>query len=229
MPTASDEKKWLLRLPKELYDAWKVLARSQGVSSPALLHRVMRALLARQGTEVEDASADTSGSSGKLHLTLPKEVVEVARVSASRSGRSLSGWIGSLIRTASAEVQEQQPLYTGNDRRKQSVQLTEAETLAAKAQAKAEGYSLSAWLSTLIRARLRSRPIHTTTELEALSKSTLQLAALGRNLNSAVYRLQREDRWYAESVDLKALGESVTDVVHDMNALIDRAGERGRF
>jgi len=191
----------------------------------------MRAVLKKDGGSAGSGEDESEGASGKLSITLsPIELVSQVRAMAQREGRSISGWMAlaaqeRLGRGAAAVSSE----YVGSARKKLSVQLTDAEKAAALVQARSEGYSLSAWLSTLLRARLRSRPVFTTAELEALSKATLQLSVVGRNLNSAVYRLHREDRWYQASVDLAGLHSAVKSTADAMNAVIERAAERGRF
>lgn len=220
-----------VRLPKALYGEWAALAKRQRESAPNFLQRVMRAVLKRDGGSAGTPEDESEGTSGKLSITLsPAELVEQVRAAAQSEGRSISGWmaiaaqerLGKLSAPAATD-------YVGAVRKKVDVRLTEAEKMAAVAQATAEGYKLSPWLSALIRARLRSRPIFTVAELEGLSEATLQLAAVGRNLNSAVYRLQREDRWYGTSMELADLHRVVKVTTDAMNAVIERAAERGRF
>lgn len=217
-----------VRLPKGLYGEWSALAKRQGVTAPGLLQRVMGAVLKRDGGDEQPA---TEVGSGKLSITLkPAELVGQIREAAAAENRSLSNWIAAAAQSRLGSVVPARVAgYVGAGRKKTHVRLTEAETQAAIAQAKVEGYTLSPWLSALIRARLRARPILTVAELEALSEATLQLAAVGRNLNSAVYRLQREDRWYGTSKELADLYRVVKDTTDAMNAVIERAGERGTF
>lgn len=217
-----------VRLPKWLYGDWSALAKRQGVSAPGLLQRVMKAVLKREGAEEVPA---TEVESGKVSITItPAELVGQIRVAAAAESRSLSSWFAAAAqaRLGSREAGIA-PGYVGAGRKKTHVRLTEAETAAAIDQAKVEGYTLSPWLSALLRARLKARPVFTVTELEALSEATLQLAAIGRNLNSAVYRLQREDRWFGTSKELAELYRVVKDTTDAMNAVIERAGERGTF
>jgi hypothetical protein len=49
--------------------------------------------------------------------------------------------------------------------------------------ARADGISVNRWVVSLIRARLTRTPQLATAEIEALSRSTAALNALGRNLN----------------------------------------------
>lgn len=110
-----------------------------------------------------------------------------------------------------------------------SITLKPAEVQAAKDAAKKEGYTIAGWVAALLRARLKQQPILTSEELQALSAATLQLAAVGRNLNSAVYRLHREGRWVPAELRLKELADQVREVMQRANAVVDRATERGRF
>jgi hypothetical protein len=110
-----------------------------------------------------------------------------------------------------------------------SLTLRRGDREAVRQACRAEGHTLSGWLAALIRARLNAAPVLTAEELQALEAATLQLAAVGRNLNSAVYRLHREDRWFEEAARLSTLASAVKKVTARMNAVVERATERGQF
>lgn len=111
------------------------------------------------------------------------------------------------------------------------VTLTQAEHRAVKAAATTEGYSLSGWVASVVRARLVKRGIYTVAELEALSQATLQLSAIGRTLNSAVHGLHKQGLWQETTVQrqLKPLADQVSEVTNRMNAIISAAADRGRL
>ena len=111
------------------------------------------------------------------------------------------------------------------------ITLTLAEHRAVKAAAKQEGHSLTGWVAAVIRARLAKRAIYTAAELEALSQATLQLGAIGRNLNSAVHGLHKQGLWQETTVQrqLKPLANQIGEVTKRMNAIIEAAGERGEL
>lgn len=77
----------------------------------------------------------------------------------------------------------------------------EADRPELKAHAAAMGYSVTAWITALIRSKTRKAPVFARAEVEALMESTRALGAVGRNLNTVVHRLNREGRWYG-NVDL---------------------------
>lgn len=110
-----------------------------------------------------------------------------------------------------------------------SITLRKQEIEAVKAAAADEGHTTVGWIAGLLRARLKAQPVFTAAELEALSKATLQLSAVGRNLNSAVYRLHRDGRWLMEEKALALLGDQVRLVTERMNKVVDKASDRGRF
>lgn len=109
------------------------------------------------------------------------------------------------------------------------VRLTIAEKDAIRAAAKIEGHTMAGWVAGVIRARLRAQPIYTHAELEALSLATLQLQAIGRNLNSAIHRLHREGRWYEQAAQMKDVSTMISQVAARMNVIVDKANDRGRF
>lgn len=111
------------------------------------------------------------------------------------------------------------------------ITLTQAEHRAVKAAAKTEGHSLAGWTAGLIRARLAQREIYTIAELEALSRATLQIAAIGRNLNSALHGLHKQGLWQETTVQrqLKPLADQIGEVTKRMNAIVEAASERGQL
>lgn len=111
------------------------------------------------------------------------------------------------------------------------ITLTRAEHLAVKAAATTEGHSLAGWVAGVIRARLVQRAIYTVAELEALSHATLQIAAIGRNLNSALYGLHKQGLWQETAVQrqLQPLADQIREVTNRMNAIIEAASERGQL
>ncbi|WP_144422868.1 hypothetical protein [Xanthomonas arboricola] len=98
-----------------------------------------------------------------------------------------------------------------------------------KAHAAAMGYSVTAWITALIRSKTRKAPVFAMSEIEGLMESTRALGAVGRNLNTVVHRLNREGRWYG-NVDLyvsllaevKRLKSRVESVI---SSALDRAEE----
>jgi prophage antirepressor-like protein len=111
------------------------------------------------------------------------------------------------------------------------ITLTRVEHLAVKATAKKEGHSLAGWVASVIRARLAKRGIYTAAELEALSQATLQMSAIGRTLNSAVYALHKQGLWQETAVQrqLQPLADQVREVTNRMGAIIEAAADRSQL
>lgn len=91
------------------------------------------------------------------------------------------------------------------------------------------GGSRSGWVAALIRSRIAGAPLMTGAEIEALEKSTLQLAAIGRNLNAVVHRLHKEGQWYPDSADIQGLARKVGKHLRDHHRLTELAVVRGQF
>jgi uncharacterized protein (DUF1778 family) len=110
-----------------------------------------------------------------------------------------------------------------------SLRLNREDLAAVKDAAKVEGHSVTGWVGMVVRARLRSDPILTRNEVEALSLATMQMQAIGRNLNSAIHRLHVEGRWYEQAAQMKDVSTMIGRVSERMNAVVDKATDRGRF
>lgn len=81
--------------------------------------------------------------------------------------------------------------------------LREADREALREQAASTGYTITGWVTAVIRARVRKAPLLAVAEIEALIEANRQLAAVGRNLNTVVHQLHRTGRW-AGNLDLYA-------------------------
>lgn len=117
----------------------------------------------------------------------------------------------------------------GSRRGRLHVRLTSVEVEAVRAAAKVEGHTLAGWVAGVIRARLKAEPIYTKDEVEALSLATLQMQAIGRNLNSAIHRLHIEGRWYEQAAQMKDVSAMISAIADRMNAVVDKATDRSRF
>ncbi len=118
----------------------------------------------------------------------------------------------------------------GNGKRPSlSVRLFPAEIDQVKEAAAVEGHSIGGWLAGLIRARLKMAPIVTKPEVEALQQASLQLLAVGRNLNTAVRRLSQEERWTQQVTLLGHVLAEVRRVEASVQSLQQAAERRGQF
>lgn len=125
---------------------------------------------------------------------------------------------------------QQRTLDAGSGKRPSlSVRLFPEEIEQVKAAAAVEGHSIGGWLAALIRAKLKQSPIVTRDEVDALHKASLQLMAVGRNLNTAVRRLSQEERWTSQVTMLEHVLGEVRRVEASVHAIQKAAERRGSF
>ena len=94
--------------------------------------------------------------------------------------------VARLTGTASARAStpvEVEPHQPERPTRRKVVMLTPSESQLVEALALAEGFSVTRWLSALVRARLTGTGQYGQHELEVLATSNMQLLKIGRNLN----------------------------------------------
>ena len=89
--------------------------------------------------------------------------------------------IAALAQTSPPTVKCDVP--NSRERHRLSIRLSLPEYAALKSYAERDAISVNRWVVSMIRARLTRRPQPVTAELEALSRSTAALNAVGRNLN----------------------------------------------
>ena len=73
---------------------------------------------------------------------------------------------------------------------RREIRLTYAELHAAEALAAQEGFGLTRWIVSLVRARLGSGAQLGQQELELLARSNMQILAMGRNMNQIARALR---------------------------------------
>lgn len=78
------------------------------------------------------------------------------------------------------------------EKKRVSVRLQPRELAEVKVRAEAEGFSVPAWLVSLIRAQMTQDPQFGQRELELLAESNHQLLAIGRNLNQIARNLNAQ-------------------------------------
>ncbi|CAD7740876.1 hypothetical protein LMG31884_47000 (plasmid) [Xanthomonas hydrangeae] len=117
----------------------------------------------------------------------------------------------------------------GGKRPSLSIRLFLDEIEQVKQAAAVEGHSIGGWLAALIRAKLKQTPIVTTSEVDALHKTSLQLMAVGRNLNTAVRRLSQDERWTSQVTLMEHVLQEVRRVEASVNAIQQAAERRGSF
>ena len=110
-----------------------------------------------------------------------------------------------------------------------SIRLYLEEIAAVKKAAAIEGHSISGWLAALVRARLSAAPVHTHQEVAALQQAQLQLMALGRNLNTAVRRLNQEEKWMSQVKLMEAVSQQIRTVEREIQAIKKAGQRRGEF
>jgi hypothetical protein len=101
------------------------------------------------------------------------------------------------------------------------VHLTTSELAALKKMAGHEGYVPTKWLVAMLRTKLTGQPHVGQPELERLTRSNLQLLALGRNLNQIAKVLntspQNRDAFRVEVItELSRVIRSHTDKVSNV-------------
>lgn len=146
--------------------------------------------------------------------------LKVLQVLVMRQVLSLDGDVGLRQRTLTAD---------GGKRHSLSVRLFPKEIEQVKLAAAVEGHSIAGWLAGLIRAKLKQSPILTKDEVDALQKTSLQLMAVGRNLNTAVRRLSQEDHWVSQVTLMEHVLQEVRRVEASLHAIQQSAERRGAF
>lgn len=102
------------------------------------------------------------------------------------------------------------------------LRLTPSEDRAVCQMAELEGYSPQRWIVALIRARLTGAPEFNESEVQALVKSTTQVAAIGRNLNQIAKALNanpNEAKYFRVEV-ISEVSKLINEHLHRTSALI---------
>jgi hypothetical protein len=114
------------------------------------------------------------------------------------------------------------------DKRRVSVRLLPREMAEVQTRAEAEGFSVPAWIVSLIRAQMTQDPQFGQRELEALAESNHQLLAIGRNLNQIARHLNAQpeklDDYRPEVIEELAamVKEHTRKVAEAMQTTVDR-------
>lgn len=116
-----------------------------------------------------------------------------------------------------AEVEPHEP---ERPTKRKEIALTASELARVEAIAMAEGFSVSKWLSALVRARLTGSPQFGQQEFEQLDRSNMLLLRIGRNLNQVAKALNtspHERRVYRVELieELEAVIEKHTTLVSE--------------
>ena len=106
-------------------------------------------------------------------------------------------------------------------------QLTESERESIRTRTRYHGISRSRWMANVIRAALTREPQFCQDEIEALDRSTFQLAAIGRNLNQIARRLNEGQTHQTLEVEqVSDLREAIESHVEQVNLLVRACTER---
>lgn len=174
------------------------------------------------------------GMERNFHMPLPAELVDGWKKLAKARGltmRALQELVMRNVLGATAESPSppvEAPSEQG-DSRNLRLRLLPGEQRAVRAAAAEEGHTITGWITMLIRARLRSAPVLTQAELEALADASYQLMAVGRNLNSLLRRLHQDEKWSSQTQLMSALLNHVRKVEAQVNALQIAGERRGEF
>ncbi|MDI7776565.1 plasmid mobilization relaxosome protein MobC [Asticcacaulis sp. EMRT-3] len=113
---------------------------------------------------------------------------------------------------------------------RREIKLTPSEVRAIAAFAAAEGFSPGKWLIALIRARLTGSAQVGQAELEVLTRSNLQLQAIGRNLNQIARSLNvRGDSALYDIAQIEGLEGYIRDHTERVSAAITANIDRWRI
>lgn len=169
-----------------------------------------------------------------LLLKVPSDLHSRWKAFAKSRGLSLKALQVLLMRQILGEqgdvgLQERTEEAGSGKRPSLSIRLYLEEIAAVKKAAAVEGHSISGWLAALVRARLSAAPVHTHQEVAALQQAQLQLMALGRNLNTAVRRLNQEEKWMSQVKLMEAVSQQVRAVEREIQAIKKAGLRRGEF
>ena len=196
-----------VRFDPALWAQLDAFAKAQGVSTNALMEALGRRLV---GGGVPAAAKD-EGDPIAVALGEQLRVADMRALAlrANSAGKTVSAWVADAVRGllvqggAPALLSPDAGEPVGSDKRKVTIRLRQADKLEIQQQAKAMGTTLTGWITALARSRIRRAPLLAVPETAALADANKQLAAIGRNLNTVVYKLHREGRW-AGNLDLYA-------------------------
>lgn len=219
------------RVSEPLYERWKALAERQGLSLVALQELVMHRVLDGEDAPVGLQPQTVKARKGQLTVRLREGELAAVKAAAEGDGHSLAGWVTKLIRAALSArspdvVWVTTPVRAGT-KRHVSLRLWPEEIAAMRDEAAKEGRSLAGWVAVNVRARLERQPVFTVQEVKALHQASLQLMAIGRNVNMAVKRLNAEGKWHQHNQPMLAALTAVRELQHRVDALQAAAERRG--
>lgn len=114
-------------------------------------------------------------------------------------------------------------------RRRLEIRLTPAEHLALTAVADREGMSLPRWLTGLVRLNLTGEQQFGEGEVEALTRSSQVLLALGRNVNQIARNMnQRVDRDELTLAQIEYLADLIKKHTEAVSAVLTANSRRWR-
>lgn len=164
----------------------------------------------------------------KTHIS--PELVERWKALAKARGLSVSAFQELVMRRVldgeDADV-GQLPRSADGKKRATTLRLFQSEIDAVRDAAKHDGYTVAGWIAALVRAKLRQAPILTAAETDALLKCSVQLMAVGRNINAAVRRLHADGLWSDRNQPLLttlAVVRQAESHIHALQAAAERRG-----
>jgi len=175
--------------------------------------------------------AEKGGSTG-VFMRLPPELVSGWKALAERRGMSMAALQELVMRQVlqGEDAPVGLPDRAANAKKQSlTLRLRPDEIEAIRKAAEQDGHSLSGWMAMLVRARLRQAPSFSADEIAALLKASTQLMAVGRNINTAVRRLNTEGVWSSQIQTMKAVAATVKLIEDRVNALQATAERRSNF
>lgn len=171
-----------------------------------------------------------AAASQQWGIRLPRALLDRWRAAAEARGMTATQWqVYVMTRTLDGEKAEVglSPRSRAAEKRHLRITLRADEARDVRRAAAREGHSLAGWVAMLIRARLRQAPAITGQEAAAVHQAAVQLMAIGRNINTAVRRLQAEGEWRSEVALMQQTRAAVRELQDRIDALQEAASRRG--